>query len=74
MKIEAVRSENPFEVNIYDEKNRIDIDHVYVGVAATCILSECNQRDPNGARRVRVACRDSMVELVDQIRMRFKEI
>lgn len=62
------------KVDIHNTKNRVDIDHVYVGVAATATLSECSQKGHSGARQVLVACRNFMVELIEQIRERFKEI
>ena len=74
VKMDVVRSGDPFHLDLKNERNRVHIDHVYVGVTATCTLSDCSKLDPNGVRHVRVICREFMVELVEQIRTRFGEI
>ena len=74
MKVEFVRQSDPFEVDINIPCGRVPIDYVYVGVAATATLAECVQNDPIGVRQVRQSCLNFIVELVEQICKRFKEV
>ena len=43
-KLQVVRCEDPFEINIQDSNNRVDIDHVCASIAATATFSECTQK------------------------------
>lgn len=54
----------------------LNVENVYVGVAATATLSEClkDNQGPQGVRQVRLTCQSFMVELVEQIRMRFSAL
>ena len=71
--MDIVRSQDPFTLDIHAPQNKIDMENVYVGVAATATLSGClgDNQGPQGVRYVRQICHSFLVELVKQIRMRF---
>ncbi|CAK8673159.1 unnamed protein product [Clavelina lepadiformis] len=72
--MEFVRQTDSFEINLQQTDCRVAIEHIYVGVAATATLAECFKRDLAGVRKVRLSCLNFIIELVDQIRKRFKEV
>lgn len=76
IKIGVVRNKDPFTLDIHAPHNRVNVENVYVGVAATATLSEClkDNQGPQGVRQVRLTCQSFMVELVEQIRMRFSAL
>jgi len=52
IQVEVVRHSDPFEVDIHQPRNRVPIEHVYLGVLATAIVTECFNSDPAGVRQV----------------------
>ena len=76
MKLDVVRSCDPFTVSIDDPNQMVSIDQVYLGIQATTTLYELIDGDPEAAgqrcQEVRKNCLAFMLEVVRQIRQRFK--
>ena len=73
MKIDVVKSCDPFTVPLDDPINNVHVDQVYVGILATTTLHECHEidQDPRAVRKVKMSCLEFMMEAVKQIRSRF---
>lgn len=76
IKMDIVKSQDPFTLDIHAPQNKLKVENVYVGVAATATLSGClgDNQGPQGVRHVRQTCQSFLVELVEQIRMRFSVV
>ena len=73
MKIDVVKSCDPFTVPLDDPINNVHVDQVYVGILATTTLHECHEidQDPRAVKSVKMTCLEFMMEAVKQIRSRF---
>ncbi len=69
VKMDVVRTCDPFTLPIDNPEFNVDDDQIYLGILATTTLSEC--ADLQAARKIKKTCREFMVELVKQIRSRF---
>ena len=65
VKMDVVRTCDPFTLPIDNPEYNVDDDQIYLGILATATLSEC--ADLQAVRTVKKACREFMVELVKQI-------
>ena len=65
VKMDVVRTCDPFTLPIDNPEFNVDDDQIYLGILATATLSEC--ADLQAVRTVKKACREFMVELVKQI-------
>ena len=73
VKIDVVKSCDPFTVALNDPNNNVHIDEVHIGILATTRLHECQEidHDPRAVRKVKMSCLEFMMEAVNQIRSRF---
>ena len=68
-----VRNSNPFTIDIHDVKLRVPIKQVYLGIHATETLSQqptCS--DTEGIKKLKQSCQAFLIELVEQVRSRFR--
>ena len=69
-KLDVVRTCDPFTLNVECVDPRVFMNKVYLGLNATMTLMEC--RDPEAAVKMRQVCLSFLIELVEQIRYRFR--
>ena len=73
IQLRYVKECDPYTLNIHDENKHVPIAQVYVGIHATETLSNpplCHDRE--GIKKFKIACLSFLIELVSQIRSRFK--
>lgn len=71
--LKHVRDCNPFAIDIHNVRLRVPINQVYVGVHATETLSNFPiSSDTEGIKKFKQCCRAFLIELVEQIRSRFR--
>ncbi len=70
IKMDVVKDCDPFTLDVDCSDVQVPLEHVYIGINASQKLSEC--KDPSAAMKVKEACLKFSVELVKQIRSRFK--
>ncbi|XP_068250343.1 zinc finger protein 862-like [Palaemon carinicauda] len=73
IQISCVRECDPFTLDVYNTRYHVPISQIYLGINATDTLSDSAvSKDREGMTKFKKGCQEFLLELINQIRRRFK--